>query len=66
MCMKKETKETNRSLSFQELREKITYIHYVVCRKKTLKEYRCMKMNSDIMDFCHHFQSDGLKVFLMQ
>lgn len=38
--MKKETKKTNRSLTFHELREKIAYIHYVVCRKMTWKEYR--------------------------
>ena len=43
--MKKETKETNRNrrLSYLELREKIAYIHYVVCRKKTWNEYCCMK-----------------------
>lgn len=43
--MKKETKKANRSLSFQELLEKNAYIHYVVCRKMTWKEYRCTKMN---------------------
>jgi len=41
--MKKETKKTKRSLSYQEQLEKIAYIHYVVCRKMTWKEYRCMK-----------------------
>jgi len=40
--MKKETKKTKRSLSFQELQEKIAYIHYIVCRKMTWKEYRRM------------------------
>jgi preprotein translocase subunit Sss1 len=35
----KDTKRTKRSLSFQEQLEKIAYIHYVVCRKMTWKEY---------------------------
>lgn len=41
--MKKETKKTNRSLSYQERLEKIAYVYYVVCRKKTWKEYRCIR-----------------------
>ena len=41
--MRKETKKTNRSLSFQELLEKNAYIHYIICRKMSWTEYRRMK-----------------------
>ena len=35
--MRKETKETNRSLSYQEQLEKIAYVYYVVCKEKELE-----------------------------
>lgn len=40
----KKTKKTNYNVSFQKLQEKIAYIHYIVCRKMTWKEYH--RMNS--------------------